>query len=47
MIAHLDVATGQGITPSVGPTRTEADGAAHSTQTIQTDPDAAWFFLSD
>jgi hypothetical protein len=29
LIANLDVATGQVITPSLGPTRTEADFAAH------------------
>lgn len=47
LIANLDVATGQGITPSLGPTRTEADFAAHIAQTIQTDPDAVWLFLAD
>jgi hypothetical protein len=29
------------------PTRTEADFAAHIAQTIQTDPEAAWFFVTD
>src|SRR5258705_588219 len=33
--------------PSLGPTRTEADFAAHITQTIQTDPEAAWIFITD
>jgi len=47
LIANLDVATGQVIAPSIGPTRTEADFAAHITQTIQTDPQAAWIFLTD
>jgi DDE superfamily endonuclease len=40
LIANLDVATGQLVAPSIGPTRTEADFAAHITQTIQTDPQA-------
>jgi DDE superfamily endonuclease len=47
LIANLEVATGQVMTPSLGPTRTEADFAAHITQTIQTDPQAAWLFLTD
>jgi hypothetical protein len=42
----LDVATGQ-VAPSIGATRTEADFAAHITQTIQTDPHAAWIFIAD
>ena len=47
MIANLDVATGQIVAPSIGPTRTEADFAAHIAQTIQTDPEAAWIFVTD
>src|SRR5260370_26815128 len=47
LIANLDVATGQIIAPSIGPTRSEADFAAHSLQTLQTDPHAAWIFLTD
>ena len=46
LIANLDVATGQIIAPSIGPTRTEADFAAHLTQTLQTDPHAAWIFIT-
>jgi hypothetical protein len=41
------VATGQIIAPSIGPTRTEADFAAHITQTLQTHPNAAWIFVTD
>ena len=37
----MDVATGQIIAPSIGPTRTEVDLATHITQTIQTDQEAA------
>jgi hypothetical protein len=47
LIANLDVATGQIVAPSIGPTRTEADFAAHITQTIQTDPEADWIFITD
>jgi hypothetical protein len=47
LIANLDVATGQIMAPSIGPTRTVSDFAAHITQTIQTDPDAAWIFVTD
>lgn len=47
LIANLNVATGQVIAPSLGPTRTEADFAAHILQTIQTDPLAHWFFVTD
>lgn len=47
LIANLDVATGQLIAPSIGPTRTEADFAAHIAQTIQTDPQASWIFVTD
>ena len=47
LIANLDVATGQIIAPSVGPTRAEADFAAHIAQTIQPDPEAAWIFVTD
>lgn len=47
LIANLEVATGKVITPSIGPTRTEADFAAHIAQTINTDPEASWTFIVD
>lgn len=47
LIANLDVVTGQVVTPSLGPTRTEADFAAHIAQTIQADPQARWLFITD
>ena len=47
LIANLEVATGQVVMPSIGPTRTEADFAAHIIQTIQTDPEATWIFITD
>jgi hypothetical protein len=47
LIANFDIATGQIVTPSIGPRRTEADFAAHIAQTIDTDPDAVWLFITD
>jgi hypothetical protein len=47
LIANLDVATGQVLVPSIGPTRTEADFSAHIARTIQTDPQAPWIFVTD
>jgi hypothetical protein len=47
LIATFQVATGQVVSPSLGPTRTEADFAAHIAQTIAADPDAAYLFLVD
>jgi hypothetical protein len=47
LIANLDVATGQIVSPSLLPTRTEADFAAHIAQTIRTEPEGAWVFVTD
>jgi len=47
LIANFNVATGEVPSPSLGPTRTEADFAAHITQTIAIDPDANWTFVVD
>ena len=48
LIANFQVATGQVVTPSIGPTRTEEDFAAHIARTVATDPDAAgYIFLVD
>jgi hypothetical protein len=47
LIANFEVATGQIIAPSLGPTRTEVDFVAHLRQTIATDPDADWIFITD
>lgn len=47
LIANFDVATGEAIMPTIGPTRTEEDFAAHIGQTVDTDPDAAWVFVLD
>jgi transposase len=47
LIATFEVASGQVVSPSIGPTRTEADFAAHVERTVATDPDAGWVFLVD
>jgi transposase len=47
LIANFDVASGQVITPSLGPTRTAPDFVAHIAQTVATDPDADWTFVLD
>jgi hypothetical protein len=46
-IVTFDIVTGQVLTPAIGPTRTEADFAAHIASTIDTDPDAVWIFVAD
>ncbi len=47
LIANFEVATGEIVAPSLGPTRNEADFAAHVEQTVTTDPEASWIFLVD
>jgi transposase len=47
LIANFEVALGQVIAPSLGPTRTEKDFAAHIDKTIASDPDAEWIFVAD
>ncbi|HEY1333322.1 MAG TPA: transposase [Myxococcaceae bacterium] len=47
LIANFTVATGAVLAPSLGPTRTEADFAAHIARTVDTDPEAAWLFVTD
>jgi transposase len=47
LIANFDVVTGQVISPSLGPTRTEADFAAHIAGTLDTDPEGVWLFIVD
>lgn len=43
-----DVASGQVVAPSAGPTRTEADFLAHCQGVVATEPDAArWHFVVD
>lgn len=47
LIANFEVATGKVIAPSLGPTRTEDDFAAHLRRTLETDPEASWIFVVD
>lgn len=47
LIANFDVVSGQVVTATLGPTRTEADFASHIAQTIDTDPQAVWVFITD
>ena len=47
LMSNFEVATGQVIAPSVGPTRTEEDFAQHIARTIATDPNASWVFITD
>jgi len=47
LIANFNVATGAVLAPTLGPTRTEADFAAHVAQTIATDPTGVWLFVTD
>lgn len=47
-ILNRDVASGQVLAPSCGPTRTEEDCVAHIRQTVATDPQAVrWHFVVD
>ena len=47
LIANFAVVTGMVVAPSIGPTRTEVDFAAHIAQTVATDPLAEWIFVVD
>ena len=43
--ATFDVATGDVVTPTIGPSRTEEACAAHRAHTIAPDPEAPWLFI--
>jgi len=47
LIANFDVVTGEVVAPTIGPSRTEEDFAAHIAHTIATDPEAPWLFIVD
>ena len=47
LIANFDVATGEVVAPTVGPSRTEEDFAGHIAHTIASDPEASWLFIVD
>ncbi len=47
LMANFDVVTGEIVSPSIGPTRTEVDFVRHIDATVDTDPDAPWIFVVD
>jgi hypothetical protein len=47
LLANFDVATGEVVAPTSGPSRTEEDFAGPIAQTIATDPEAPWLFIVD
>jgi DDE superfamily endonuclease len=47
LIANFQVATGRVVAPALGPTRTEADFAAHIARTVAADPAAGYLFIVD
>jgi len=47
LIANFEVALGRILSPSLGPTRTEEDFAAHIAQTLANDPGGTWIFIVD
>jgi hypothetical protein len=47
LIANFDVVSGQVVAASLGPRRTEVDFVTHIAQTIDTDPEAVWLFVTD
>ena len=47
LFANFEVATGKIIAPSIGPTRTNEDFAAHIEKSIATDPEGEWIFVVD
>lgn len=47
LTANFEVATGEVVAPTVGPTRTEEDFVAHVEQTIAADPKGEWVFIVD
>ena len=47
LIGNLDVVTGESISPTLGPTRTEADFVKHIDTTVSADPDGEWRFIID
>lgn len=47
LIGNFEVASGELISPTVGPTRTEEDFVAHIQTTVRGDPQAEWVFVVD
>ena len=47
IIGNFDVVTGEMISPTLGPTRTEKDFVTHIEQTVGGDPDGEWIVIVD
>ncbi len=47
LTGNLEVATGELLRPTLGPTRTEKDFVGHIAQTVTSDPRAGWVFVLD
>ena len=47
LIANFEVATGKIVSPTVEDTRTEVDFLLHLQQTVKTDSNGKWIFISD
>jgi len=47
LIGNLDVVSGEMISPTLGPTRTEEDFVNHIQRTVARDPAGAWIFIVD
>jgi transposase len=47
LIGNFEVATGELVAPTLGPTRTEEDFVAHIEKTVALDPEAGYVFVSD
>ena len=47
LIGNFVVTTGELLSPTLGPTRTESDFASHIEQTVATDPGGSWVFVVD
>lgn len=47
LIANFEIATGKIICPTVEDTRTEVDFLLHIQQTVKSDPNGKWIFVSD
>jgi transposase len=47
LIGNFVVTTGELLSPTIGPTRTESDFAGHIARTVATDPEGSWVFVVD
>lgn len=47
LIGNFDVVTGELISPTLGPTRTEVDFVNHIEHTVASDPEDEWIFIVD